>query len=353
MGYGMDEFRRIQMIDEYFASGKKASVKELAQYFDKRKYDSDWDNNCGFSEKILYKVIKAMKEELNVPLEKDPDGRMYYCESKTLTKPGFLSREETGKTIRLINGLLETIRDTPVYEKASELCQEITKEAPLMDRYGKEVKEDRIYETAVSRVVFLGAPASCVRDSIWADIYKAMEGNYHIVIEYASSGHSESIERGVRPYQLIFDDGIWDLWGYDCKKRKKLLYNLSRIKNVTIRKDADRFILPEDFDFHSVTPGTFGCFCDPEEEGMTRYKIWLKKDSYAETFCRERVWGLNPSVKPDRNGTVIEFEDNQYLPILRWVMGWGPDARPIEPKRLVDDWKDMVFKTYGNLGKSE
>ena len=100
-----------------------------------------------------------------------------------------------------------------------------------------------------------------------------------------------------------------------------------------------------------MTPGTFGCFVDVGGEKMTRYKIRLAKGSYAESFARERVWGLNPSVTTTKEGTVISFDDNQYLPILRWVLGWGPDAEPLEPARLVRDWKARIKAMAGLAGK--
>ncbi|MBR5096613.1 MAG: WYL domain-containing protein, partial [Treponema sp.] len=210
-------------------------------------------------------------------------------------------------------------------------------------------REER--SAAANRVIFLGAPASDVRDSIWSEIYKAMEGNYHIGIKYVSSGKSQQVSRGVRPYQLIFDDGIWDLWGYDCVKKTTRLFNLSRIKSVEIKKYADRFTLPKDYDFHNVTPGTFGCFRDADTDKMTHYKILLAKGSYAESFASERVWGLNPSVKTTKDGTIISFDDNQYLPILRWILGWGPDAEPLEPARLVKDWKARIKAMAELAGK--
>ena len=266
-----------------------------------------------------------------------------------MTQPAFLSREATAKTIRMVKSLLETIKDSPVSEEAERLCGEITNEVPLMDQFGKEIREERL--AAANRVIFLGAPASDVRDSIWSEIYKAMEGNYHIGIKYVSSGKSQQVSRGVRPYQLIFDDGIWDLWGYDCVKKTTRLFNLSRIKSVEIKKYADRFTLPKDYDFHNVTPGTFGCFRDADTDKMTHYKILLAKGSYAESFASERVWGLNPSVKTTKDGTIISFDDNQYLPILRWILGWGPDAEPLEPARLVKDWKARIKAMAELAGK--
>ncbi len=340
MSDGTSEFMRFKLLDQFFASGKRGTAKELIAFLKEKKGNSALETNFGCSQASLYRVLGVMRNDLGLPLAKDYENRYYYSSGKTLTQPAFLSREATAKTIRMVKSLLETIKDSPVYEEAERLCGEITNEVPLMDQYGKEIREER--SAAANRVIFLGAPASDVRDSIWSEIYKAMEGNYHIGIKYVSSGKSQQVSRGVRPYQLIFDDGIWDLWGYDCVKKETRLFNLSRIKSVEIKKNADRFVLPKNYDFHNVTPGTFGCFVDVGGEKMTRYKILLAKGSYAESFAVERVWGKNPSIQKTKDGTIISFDDNQYLPILRWVLGWGPDAEPLEPASLVSDWKKRI-----------
>lgn len=106
MACGADEFKRFQEIDKFFSSGKKATVKELAKYFYNKQREFDFDVQSGFSDKVLYKVLTAMKEELGMPLAKDSENRYFYNSTKTLTKPGFLNREETGKTIRMVNSLL-------------------------------------------------------------------------------------------------------------------------------------------------------------------------------------------------------------------------------------------------------
>lgn len=344
MAGGDAAYIRYQEIDKFFSSGRHATVKELAAYLNdlKKAVGTEINLSAGCSEKILYKVLDKMRDELNAPLLKDSENRYYYSTPRTLTRPGYLNREETARTIRLINNLLETVRDSPVYEQAVQLCKDITAESPLIDKYGKKVKDTE--HAAPNRVIFLGAPASDVRDSVWGDIYKAMENNCYITIKYITPGHTKAVSRGIRPYQLIFDNGIWDLWGYDCVNRENRLFNLSRIQSLEVRSDADRFTLPPEYDYRLHTPGTFGCFRDLSGTGpgMTTYKILFRSGSYAESFAKERIWGDNPAVEITDKGTVISFDNNQYLPILRWVLGWGADARPLQPEQLVQDWRAEI-----------
>ena len=43
MALGTDEYKRFQLIDQFFASGKRATVKELTEYFERIMDQSDFD----------------------------------------------------------------------------------------------------------------------------------------------------------------------------------------------------------------------------------------------------------------------------------------------------------------------
>ena len=278
-----------------------------------------------------------MKKELKAPIAIDENHKRYYSCERTVMLPGCVARAENFHFVAVLNNLLETIKNTPVYEQAQKVFSELSILAPSQNSYGQA-------DTAPSRVIFLGAPATEIGDSIWNTIFTAMEKNCHIVIEYDMQ--TNIIKRGIRPYQLIFDNGLWDLWGYDCVNRQKQQYNLSRIKSVELRPET--FELPDDYDYRNETPGTFGCYRDIGAP-MTHYKIHFRKGSYAGIFARDRVWGLNSSIKYDDEGTIISFDNNQFLPILRWILGWGADVKPLEPEKLVTEWKKEIKKMYDNI----
>ena len=68
MSCGIDEYKRIKMIDDFFRAGNRAT----------KRHDKEKGFSCGVSEKVLYKVLTAMKKELNVPLTKDCQNQYYY-----------------------------------------------------------------------------------------------------------------------------------------------------------------------------------------------------------------------------------------------------------------------------------
>ena len=42
----------------------------------------------------------------------------------------------------------------------------------------------------------------------------------------------------------------------------------------------------------------------------------------------------------------MTFSSNQYYPVLNWVMSQGQWITPLEPKKLVDEWKENVKGMY-------
>ena len=78
MSCGIDEYKRIKMIDDFFRTGGRATIKDLSIILMVKRHDKEKGFSCGISEKVLYKVLAAMKNELNVPLAKDAQNQYYY-----------------------------------------------------------------------------------------------------------------------------------------------------------------------------------------------------------------------------------------------------------------------------------
>ncbi len=56
------------------------------------------------------------------------------------------------------------------------------------------------------------------------------------------------------------------------------------------------------------------------------------------------LWGEFQEIREVEDGYFLDFEATQYKPILRWVLGWGSDVEPLEPQKLVDEWKAEILK---------
>lgn len=292
----------------------------------------------GSSVKTIYRRIIPELEKLNI--KKGIGGKYYYDPNtdKIIAYSRMIEAREINshdkiESLTIISNFLETIKDSPVYEKAKDFLE---KEKDKLD-YSNDYKEN------FSRIVFTGAPQSSINQEFWDKIYEAMQHNNPINIQYRGEGKKDCSLYTLRPYQLIFDNGSWELWA-ECLKKKHegmKLFNLSRIKRVDILKKEENFLLPSDYNFLHTLSGNFGCYNDRTPR---LYKIKFEKDSYAYLYSKDRIWGDNQNFEETDDGFILTFEASQFKPILRWVLGWGPEVRPLEPSELVDIWKAKIQK---------
>ena len=295
----------------------------------------------GASYQNLYKWLPEKLNEYYV--EKDSDGKYFYHNpyaeqskiSQEIDKTE-LSEAQKKEQISIISSFLDSIKDSPVYEKAKEF---LTKEEAKLQSFRNTNTNSANY----SRILFMGAPEADIKNEIWDKIYKAMGTNAVLQIEYTSEGKTKSETYKVQPYQLIFDNGIWELWAYCLRQKHEgmRLFNLSRISSVGILELAGKFVLPKNYTFKNFVVGNFGCFND---ENPQIYKIKFHKNSYAWLYSKNRIWGAKQTIEECDDGYILSFEASQFKPILRWILGWGKDAEPLEPADLVKCWKDTVLE---------
>ena len=289
-------------------------------------------------------LYKWLPDELNeYCVEKDSEGKYFY--NNTYAEQSKISQEidktelseaQKKEQISIISSFLDSIKDSPVYEKAKEF---LTKEEAKLQSFRNTNTNSANY----SRILFMGAPEADIKNEIWDKIYKAMGTNAVLQIEYTSEGKTKSETYKVQPYQLIFDNGIWELWAYCLRQKHEgmRLFNLSRISSVGILELSGKFFLPKNYSFKNFVVGNFGCFND---ENPQIYKIKFHKNSYAWLYSKNRIWGAKQTIEECDDGYILSFEASQFKPILRWILGWGKDAEPLEPADLVKCWKDTVLE---------
>jgi hypothetical protein len=57
---------------------------------------------------------------------------------------------------------------------------------------------------------------------------------------------------------------------------------------------------------------------------------------------RERQWADDQKIKETDEGLVIDFTSTQYDKVFEWMMSRGRAACPLEPEKLVTDWRGHV-----------
>ena len=316
---------------------QRLSIKDMSELLIRNKLEK------GASVQNLYKWLPEKLSEHFV--EKDSDGKYFYentyAEQSKISQAidkAELSESQKKEQISIISNFLESIKDSPVYEKAKEF---LTKEEEKLKSF------DSTNSANYSRILFMGAPEADIKNETWDKIYKAMGTNAVLQLDYTPEGKTKSETYKVQPYQLVFDNGIWELWAYCLRQKHEgmRLFNLSRISRVAILELAGKFALPKNYSFANYAVGNFGCFYNGNPQ---TYKIKFPKDSYAWLYSKDRIWGANQTVEETKDGYILSFEANQDKPILRWVLGWGDEVEPIEPEELVIQWKKKIENMFKN-----
>jgi predicted DNA-binding transcriptional regulator YafY len=301
---------RIYFIDREIAAGKFPSTVELA-----RNYEA--------SMSTISRDIAFMKDMLNAPIEYDALHRGYYYSKPNYRIPAGFTTTEDMLALGMAKSILSLYRNTPLYNAAKDLLNSIT--APFIQDGQPDWFENRIVVPQVA--------SALIPSGVWDIIITGLRENLVLDFEYRGTWDEDYKKRRVRPYQLLFDTGMWYLYGYDEGKKGIRLFSLSRMKNITFTRD--HFTLATDYDYR-ITSGDshFGVF-------VGQKKIRFRVEFYDESavWVRERQWAEDQKIAETEEAVVIDFTSTQYTKVLEWVLSQGCAARPLEPEKLVNDWR--------------
>jgi len=312
---------RIYHIDREIASGKYPNANDLAQSYE-----------CGVA--TIHRDIEYMRYFLYAPIEYCAKNRGWYYEEKSFRLPARFASANDMLALGMAKSLLTLYKDTPLYESAQRLLKDIT--APLSSEEVSDVQQAAWYE---KRIIVPPIATVPIKNEIWEIIIDAMKENKVITFEYKGIWDDDYKVRLVCPYQLLFDNGTWYLYGYSEERSDIRFFALSRMKNISIPNE--NFKLPKNFDYCSKNDGSyFGVFIGKK----MKYKIEFS--SYIAPVIQERKWTKDQKITDTKKGIVIEFSSTQLDKVFSWVLSYGIDARPIEPPELVNRWNENIIALY-------
>ena len=324
-----EKAKRYQAIDQIIASGRKLKWNQI---IDELRDEYDLET----SKSQFFRDIGELQEKYQAPIDTDFETSGYFYTDPKYRLPRFYTDQNAAKAARLIKTLMDRVKGNPLYKEAQEVFESLATES--RDLSIENIKISKKSDN--DRIIFVGAPNKDIPAETWRLIDKALQENLVITFDYKSLTDTKPKKRRVQPWQLIYDNGNWNLHALDVIKNGRRRYSLSEMKNIQLTKEV--FRLPKDYDFRKMTMGSFGCMC---HDTKLDYKIHLH--GYAARVSKNRVWGENQTIVPDKknpgpdgDGIILSFTSNQLFAIQSWVWKWAGEAWPIEPKELVNDWKE-------------
>jgi predicted DNA-binding transcriptional regulator YafY len=305
---------RLYFIDKEIASGKFPNTGYLAK---------KWE---GISISTISRDIDFMKDRLNAPIEYDALHRGYfYSEPQYRIPMGFSGADEL-LALGMAKNILTMYKDTPIYDAAHHLLNSII--APLAAEGNSDWYE--------SRIVVPQVPSAPIPPEVWNPVTTALRENRVLTFEYQGAYDEDYKSRCVRPYQLLFDTGLWYLYGFAEERNGIRIFSLRRMKNIVRTKD--HFLLPKDFDYRAGISGShFGVFA-----GQKKYRFKIAFYDYSVTWVTDRQWADDQKTTETKDGIIITFTSSQFEKVLEWVLSRGCTARPLEPELLVNVWQSNI-----------
>jgi predicted DNA-binding transcriptional regulator YafY len=306
---------RIYKIDAQIAAGKYPNSDDLAR-------------QCETSVSTISRDIEFMRDQLLAPIEYDTFKRGYYYTEKTFRLPaGFTSADDL-LALGMARSIFSLYHNTPLYEASYHLLQSIT--TPIDSNGINDWLENRIAVPPIA--------SAKVDSGIWKTVIAGLKENRILTFVYKGTWDKEHQKRKVRPYQLLFDSGVWYLYGFSEERKAMRLFSVSRMINAQLTRE--NFALPKNYRYTDFSGGSyFGVYTGQEK---TRYVINCYHE--AIVFATERQWAADQKITKIKEGVAIEFTSTQYDKVLKWVLSNGCYAIPHKPRKLVDDWKWHVVE---------
>ena len=333
------QLERFRLIDSLLADGDIIPFEKL---LDSLRLELRDDL---LSASSVRRDFRYMKNELGAPLAYDKNLHGWHY-----TKPFKLPAEGFSDDEILCLGLIRKLigqnsNDDFLYKSFDKLLNEITPEETDTEQEPlKQVRGDKLSD----RFYIAPRPKPLIDDGVVEKILEAIKNNYLLDFNYYSKWEPEERHRKIMPFQLVFDSGSMYLYAASSNPRVPgpRLYKLSKMHNVQVIT-SKTFDLPANFRFREAfEEGRFGAFQYDEA-----YDFKLEFSGEARSTVRECVWSDNQKIEENQQAdtTTISFTSSQWIPIFRWLLSFGENARPLEPDWLVDQWKESIEKMYRKL----
>lgn len=153
-----------------------------------------------------------------------------------------------------------------------------------------------------------------------------------LVYESLMSGESC---REVDPYSLVFRGHAWYIIGFCHWQKETRLFRLDRIKRITLLDK--NFQIKPGFSLSDFFKDSWELYLGEPVKVKIKFRgIGAKVIESGQHHPSEKISKL-------KDGTLIyEVKVNGIVEIGRWVLGFGEDAKVLEPKKLQEKIKSTI-----------
>jgi predicted DNA-binding transcriptional regulator YafY len=302
------QFERLLQIDEMVRTGRAKSVAVLARELE-------------VSDRTISSDIDLMRDRFDAPLQNDRKKGWYYEDKNwRLTMVQFTQ----GELFALVLGsrMLEAAAGGAYAQELQSAIDQLVRRLP-----------DQIWadlQTIVEERIQFGAGALVdLNPEYWKNLIDASRKGFTVEITYYTASRNAISTRKVDPYFLFIYRGTNPYAICYCYERKAMRdFRVDRIR--ALRVTGEQFTRKVGFDAREYIQKKFQV-----EAGETSVSVAIWFTAKVAPFIRERRWHPSQAIVEHADGLTLRMQVPGLAEVKRWVLGYGAEAKVLEPPELV------------------
>ena len=293
------------------------------------------------SDKTIRRDLKVLQTVFNVT-ERTGDGGVKRWQMTPLAEQvGFNYTELL--SIHMSQQLLEPLAGTPFFEGTRSVLRKVkgaigNNPARYIEKLGAG-----LHSTSV------GASDYSQRGDMIDRLMVAIEDRKITLVVYQSMQATEPVEQEIHPVGMVHHRGSLYLIAWSSRRKQIRTYKIDRVDKVNAQNL--RYALPTEFLLEQWLSDSFGIYRSGSDTLKT---IIIHFNRDVARYVQESRWHASQQLTPHPDGSLItEFQLPDTSEIKRWIMSFGPNAKVMEPKELVEEiQQDLSLMTRAYSSRS-
>lgn len=299
-----------------------------------KRNSHEWADELEVSRRTILRDIEFMQTRMNLPVEYDRRARAYRYTEDPGELPALPTTEAELFAIAVAHKAVAQYEGTPFA-------------APLRIAFGKLLSQlntgDAMTIDGWDGMLSIQPFAT---DSLDAEDFeiltRAIRQRRVVTFEYRGAKDADFRTRKVHPHHLFYKLGAWYVLAFDPRGGKIMKsFALHRLRDVCVF--TGKTFKPQNFNLRQYLENAFGV------KGSGKpMKVVLEFRKSIARMIRERKWHSSQQFADlDDGGVRLTMRVTDLDFVAAWVLGWGTEARVIQPARLRKD----IAKTAQGIAK--
>lgn len=320
----MQKIERLMAIILALKNKKKMTAKELAEIFE-------------VDVRTIYRDMQALSE-INVPVVSYPGSEGGYEILDDYFIPPIMFNKDEVFALLLAKKIVDIINIPGYAAFANSAFLKI--ENIVNECFKKD------FEDVQKKIVFdiksndINIENSCVFDIV----KQALKHNFKIKVSYNENISSNSEEQIIRPYGVVFEDGIWYIVAFSELSDSKIHLNIERINNISLLNEV--FDSPEDFNMRNYYSTC--CFKNAyENKNSILIKLRIKKNLYPS--IKDYVFFKYGEIKEEGDSYIIDVKTTKTDFYVSLAFRFFNGVEILEPLWIREKFKEelkQLNRTY-------